>query len=139
MLAGRRVAPVWIAGGVAAAATLVAIWNLVVVLRGVDGPPDAGALAEPVGYANGVAILCVVGLALLPRLPRPALVAALPLAADLAKQASTGALAALAAALLAYLFLTRPRLRPLVAVAVVAGLALSPFAFRGHVRASTGV
>ena len=30
VLAGRRVAPVWIAGGVAAAATLVAIWNLVV-------------------------------------------------------------------------------------------------------------
>ena len=96
VLAGRRVALVWIAGGVAAAATLVAIWNLVVVLRGVDGPADSGALAEPVGYANGVAILCVVGLVLLPRLPRPALLAALPLAADLAKQASTGALAALA-------------------------------------------
>ena len=29
---------------------------------------------------------------------------------------------------------TRPRLRPLVVVAVVVGLALSPFAFRGHVR-----
>ena len=90
-------------------------WNLVVVLRGVDGPADSGALAEPVGYANGVAILCVVGLVLLPRLPRPALVAALPLAADLVKQASTGALAALAAALLGVrCSSTRPRLRPLV-------------------------
>jgi hypothetical protein len=132
VLAGRRVAPVWIAGGVAAAATLVAIWNLVVIASGASS--DTGAASEPVGYANSVAILCVVGLVLLPRLPRPALVAALPLAADLAKQASTGALAALTAALLAYLALTRPRLRPIVAVVVVVGLALSPFAFRGHVR-----
>jgi len=132
VLAGRRVAPVWIAGGVVAAVTLVAIWNLVVIASGASS--DTGAASEPVGYANGVAILCVVGLVLLPRLPRPALVAALPLAADLAKQASTGALAALSAALLAYLALTHPRLRPFVAVAVVVGLALSPFAFRGHVR-----
>ena len=134
VLAGRRVEPVWIVGGVAAAATLVAIWNLVVVLRGVDRPGDAGALAAPVGYANGVALLCVIGLVLLPRLPRPALVAALPLAADLAEQASTGALAALGAAALAYAFMTRPRLRPLVAVIAVVALALSPFAFRGHIR-----
>jgi hypothetical protein len=134
VLGGRRVAPVWIAGGVAAAATFIAIWNLIVVIRGADRPGDAGALTEPVGYANGVALLCVIGLVLLPRLPRPALLAALPLAADLAEQASTGALAALAAAVLAYAFMTRPRLRPFVAVAVVSGLALSPFAFRGHVR-----
>jgi hypothetical protein len=132
VLAGRRVGPVWIAGGVAAAATLVALWNLVVMVRGASG--DTGAVAEPVGYANGVAILCVVGLALLPMLPRPALLAALPLAVDLVEQASTGALAALGAAVLAYLFLTRPRLRPLVAVAVVVALALAPFALRGHVR-----
>jgi O-antigen ligase len=102
------------------------------MVRGASG--DTGAVAEPVGYANGVAILCVVGLALLPMLPRPALLAALPLAVDLVEQASTGALAALGAAVLAYLFLTRPRLRPLVAVAVVVALALAPFALRGHVR-----
>jgi hypothetical protein len=132
VLVGRRVALVWIAGGVAAAATLVAIWNLVVIVRGASG--DTGALSEPVGYANGVAILCVVGLVLLPMLPRPALLASLPLGADLVEQASTGALAALAAALLAYLCMTRPRFRPVVAVAVVVALALSPFAFRGHVR-----
>jgi hypothetical protein len=134
VLAGRRVAPVWIAAGVAAAATLVAIWNLFVVLRGVGRPGDSGALAGPVGYANGLALLCVLGLVLLPMLPRPALLAAIPLAADLATQSSTGAYAALAAAVLAYAFMARPRLRPLVAVAVVAGLALSPFALRGHVR-----
>jgi O-Antigen ligase len=134
VLAGRRIAPVWIAGGVAAAATLLAVWNLVLVIRGVDHPGNSGALAEPVGYANGVALLCVVGLVLLPMLPRLALLAALPLAADLVEQASTGAFAALAAALLTYAFMTRPRLRPIVAVAAVVALALSPFAFRGHLR-----
>ena len=108
VLAGRRVPPVWIAGGVAAAATLVAIWNLVVIAH--RHSADTGAVAEPIGYANGVALLCVLGLALLPMLPRAALLAALPLVVDLVKQASTGALAALGAAVLAYAFVTRPRL-----------------------------
>ena len=138
VLAGRRVAVMWIAGGVAAAATLVAIWNLVVV-RGVDGPGRrrrarrAGRLRErrrdPVrGRARAPAEAAAA------RAPR-----GVPLAADLAKQASTGALAALGAALLAYLFMIRPRLRPLVAVAVVVGLALARSHSAATFAASTGV
>ena len=134
VLAGRRVPLVWVAAGVSGAATLVAIWNLVVVVRGDGRAGDTGALAGPVGYANSLALLCVVGLALLPMLPPLALLAAIPLATDLAQQSSTGALAALGAAALAYLCVTLPRARPFVAIVVVAGLVVSPFAFRGHIR-----
>jgi len=92
VLAGRRVAPVWIAAGVAAAATFVACWNLVVRARGVPHSAEFGALADPVGYANGLALLCAVGLLLLLALPRLALLAGLPLAVDVGERAGAALL-----------------------------------------------
>jgi hypothetical protein len=134
VVAGRRVAPVWIAGGVAGGATAIACWNLVLRARGVHGT-DLGAGADPVGYANGLALLCVVGLLLLPLLPRLAWLAAAPLAADLAVQHSTGALAALAAGALVHVAIARPRLRLAACALALAGVAASPFALGGHYRA----
>jgi O-Antigen ligase len=134
VVAGRRVAPVWIAGGVAAGATAIACWNLALRARGVHGA-ELGAGADPVGYANGLALLCVVGLLLLPLLPRLALLAAAPLAVDLAVQHSTGALAALAAGALVHAAIVRPRLRVAACVLALAGVASAPFALGGHYRA----
>jgi hypothetical protein len=134
VLAGRRVSPAWIAGGVVGGATLVAAWNLVVLVQHHGRAQASGVLADPFGYANGLALLCALGIVLLLRLPRPALVAAPVLAADLALQESTGALAALAAAFLAYGLLTRPRLRRVLAAVALAGVVAAPFAFAGHLR-----
>jgi O-antigen ligase/polysaccharide polymerase Wzy-like membrane protein len=134
VLAGRRVPPAFVAGGVAAGATLVAGWNLVVVLHHHDRAQDSGVLAHPVGYANSLGLLCALGIVLLLRLPRAAFAAAPILAADLAVQKSTGALVALAAGLLVYGLLTRPRLRPLLALLALACAVAAPFAFAGHTR-----
>jgi hypothetical protein len=134
VVAGRRVSPVWIAGGVAGGATAVACWNLVLRARGVHGA-ELGAGADPVGYANALALLCVLGLLLLPALPRVALFAAPPLVVDLVVQHSTGALAALAAGGLVQLAIVRPRLRALVCVVALAGVVAAPFALGGHYRA----
>jgi O-antigen ligase len=123
----------WVAGGVAAAAAFVAGWNLVTRIRGVG--PETGADALPVGYANSLALLCVVGLLLLPLLPRlAALVLLPPLAVDLFLLKSTGALAALAAGALVYAAVRWPRVRVAAVVLAVIGVALSPVALRGHER-----
>lgn len=136
VLARRWVEPRWLAGGIAAAATLAAAWNLVVHVRGVANPGDTGALAAPVGYANSLALLCVIGSVLLLALPRPALLALPVLLADLALQESTGAWAALLLAVVAYAAARRPRARPALAVVVLALVVAGPFALRGHERSA---
>jgi hypothetical protein len=124
-----------VAAGVAAAATFVAVWNLVVRIRGVADPQVPGALAAPVGYANSLALLCVLGLVLLLALPRGVLLAAPVLLADLVLQHSTGSEVALALALASYLALTRPRLRPVLAVLAIACVAAAAVSLRGNERA----
>ena len=123
-----------VALGVAGAAAFVAIWNLVTRIHGVANPHDTGAGSAPVGYANSLGLLCVVGLLLLPALPRIALMLAPPLAADLVLQSSSGALAALAAGGLTWAFVALPRVRAGVVVLAVAALLAAPFAARGHAR-----
>ena len=134
VLVGRCLSWPAVAAGVVAASVLVAAWNLVARSEGVAHPRDSGALDAPVGYANGIALLCVLGLVLLPALPRLAWLAAPPLAVDLWLQGSGGAGVALAAAVLCYAALSRPRLRVAVVVVGLAGTAALPFALRGHDR-----
>src|SRR5581483_781042 len=137
VVVGRRFVDVrWTAGGVAAAATFVAAWNLVVRAKGVAHPKDSGALVAPVGYANSLALLCVLGLVLLLALPRRSLVLAPVLLVDLVLQSSTGSLVALAAAVGVYALLVYPRLRVPVAVAAVACAIAVPFAFRHNDRSA---
>ncbi|HZR94599.1 MAG TPA: O-antigen ligase family protein [Gaiellaceae bacterium] len=124
----------WVAAGVACACAFVAVWNLVTRVRGVDDPGTTGAQAAPVGYANSLGLVCVVGLVLLPMLPRIGLVLLVPLAVDLALQRSSGAIAALAAGLLAFAFVGYPRARRAVVVLALAGAVASPFALSGHER-----
>jgi tetratricopeptide (TPR) repeat protein len=115
--AGRRAPLPWVAGGVAAGIVPVACWNLVLRLAPdwsgrAPVRNDIGALADPVGYANGLALLDVLGVLLLlgaalavrPR-PLRALAAALlvPVAADLALQQSDGGVVALGAGLVVLL------------------------------------
>jgi hypothetical protein len=114
---GRRVALRWPALGVAAAVVPVALWNLAlrVAPDWTGRPPllaDIGSLADPVGYANALAMLDAGGILLLlgvaaaeRRAPVRLLAAALlvPLAADLGLLQSTGALAALFAGVAALL------------------------------------
>jgi len=121
VLAGRRVPLAWICGGVAGGATVAAIWNL-----GIRLAPDwlgrstlrtdIGQLADPVGYANSLALLAAVGLVLVLGIDGLAVVAMVPLAAVIALQQSTGTAAALALGLLAYLLTAE---RPLRAVALL--------------------
>jgi len=118
-LAGTRASPTWIAGGVVAGAVVVALWNLVTRIRGVANPDDLGALAQPVGYANALALLCVLALLLLPCLPRLALIAAVPLGVVLVLQESVGSYAALAAGVLA---LAPRRARAVATGVVLAGI-----------------
>jgi hypothetical protein len=134
VLARHRLEPRWIAGGIAAGATFVAIWNIVVHIRGVANPEDVGAIDAPFGYANGLALLCVLGIVLLGALPRPALVAVPVLGADLVLQKSTGAYEALIVAGLVYGFVRFRRARPLLVVALIACVVAVPFALRGHER-----
>jgi hypothetical protein len=134
VVAGRRVPLRAYAGGIVAACVFVAVWNLVVRVHGVARPDDTGALDRPVGYANGVAFLCVLGLLLLPALPRLAWIAVAPLAADLAIQGSTGSLAALAAGVVVYAAVARPSLRRAALVVAIAGVVVTPLLFRGHDR-----
>ncbi|HEY2373591.1 MAG TPA: O-antigen ligase family protein [Gaiellaceae bacterium] len=134
VLTRRWLEPPWLCAGVAGAATLVAAWNLVLHLRGVANAAETGAAAAPVGYANSLALLCVIGAVALLALPRAALVVLPVLAADLVVQSSTGAWAALAFALIAYVFATRPRTRWALAVVAVLCAAAAPLALRGHER-----
>jgi hypothetical protein len=113
--------PRGLAIGVVGATTAVSLWNL--VTRWGEG--DTGHEAQPVGYGNGIGILCAIGLLLAVGLAlerRPWLLAAPPLAAALWLSDSKGAW--LAAAVGAAALGVRTRRRLLVAV-VVAGLALS--------------
>lgn len=126
----------WVAAGVAAAATFVAAWNLVVRIRGDAHPGNSGALVGPVGYANSLALLCVLGIALLAALPRRALVALPVLAVDLVLQTSTGALVALGAAACAYVLLVQPWARLPVAAIVLACAVAAPFAFNRNDRSA---
>ena len=114
---------------IVAAIVVVACWNLVTQLRGVGSTTGAGA--EPVGYANALALLCVLGLVLLPPLPRWAWVAAAPLAVDLVVQDSLGAYAALAVAIVVF---AAPRFRLVAAAAGIAALLASPYVVGGHER-----
>jgi hypothetical protein len=126
--------PHWVAGGIAAAVTLVAIWNLVVHIRGVPGVNNFGALAAPVGYANSVALLCVLGMLSLVALPRWGLVAVPILVADLLFQHSTGAIGALVLGLAVYAFVAHVRVRKLAVLVIAVCLVGAPFALRGHER-----
>jgi len=114
---------------IVAATVVVACWNLVTQLRGVGS--TTGASAEPVGYANGLALLCVLGLVLLPALSRRTWVAAVPLAIDLVVQHSLGAYAALAVAAVVFAV---PRFRLAAAAIGVALLLASPYVVGGHER-----
>jgi O-antigen ligase/polysaccharide polymerase Wzy-like membrane protein len=134
VLAAKHVEPRAVAAGVAAAATFVAVWNLVVRSRGVAAPQVSGALAAPVGYANSLALLCVLGLVLLLALPRVALLASPVLVADLVLQHSTGSYVALALSVAAYAALTRPRLRAALAVLALACVVLAGISLRGSER-----
>jgi O-antigen ligase/polysaccharide polymerase Wzy-like membrane protein len=134
VLARHRLEPRWVAGGIAAGATFVAIWNIVVHIRGVANPQDVGAVDVPVGYANSLALLCVLGMVLLGALPRPVLVALPVLVADLVLQKSTGAYEALIVAGLVYGFVRFRRARPFLVVAMLACVVAVPFVLRGHER-----
>jgi hypothetical protein len=119
VLAGRRVALPWICGGVAAGATVVALWNLSVRLApdwlGRSAlRTDIGQLADPVGYANSLALLAALGLVLTLGIDGAAAIAMVPLAAVIALQQSTGTEVALAAGLVAYVLVAARPLRALV-------------------------
>jgi hypothetical protein len=106
VLAGRRVPIAHVSAGILAAVSAAALWNLALRLapdwtgRGALRT-DIGQLADPIGYANGIALLAAMGvlLALGLRYAAPLLV---PLAATIALQESSGALLALGAGVLAY-------------------------------------
>jgi len=121
VVAGRRVAPVWLVTGVAAGVVPVAGWNLAVrlapdwtgraPLRG-----DIGSLAAPVGYANGLALLVGLGLLLAVGLAAASPVAPVrvsaavllvPFAADVGLQQSSGAVVALVAGSVVLLLVAR--------------------------------
>ena len=115
--AGRRVRLADVCAGVAVAATAASVWNLAIRLApdwtGRSAVrTDIGQLADPVGYGNGLALLAVLGvlLALGLRYAAPALV---PLAAVIGLQQSSGALGALAAGLLVYVWVSERPLRVL--------------------------
>jgi hypothetical protein len=89
---------------------------------------DIGQLADPVGYANSLALLAALGLVLALGLGGVAAVVLVPLAADIALQQSTGTVAAMALGLTAYLLTTARPLRavcllvlPLAGALVVSG------------------
>jgi hypothetical protein len=118
VLAGRRVPLAWICGAVAGGATVAALWNLGIRLAPdwLDRSAlrtDIGQLADPVGYANSLALLAAVGLVLALGIDGLAAVATVPLAAAIALQQSSGTEAALAIALVAYVLVTLRPLRPL--------------------------
>ena len=104
---------------VAGAAAVVACWNL-----------GAGGDA-PVGYANALALLCALGLVLLPSLPRRTWIAAVPLAVVLVQQHSMGADVALVVGAVVYVL---PRLRLVVVPLAIAALLAAPFVVGGHER-----
>jgi hypothetical protein len=124
LLCWRRV-PSWV---VPVSVCVVAVWNLVA-----SGGTGTGAGSQPIGYANGLAVLCVVGIVSALALPVPALVIAVPPAIVLGEQHSDGAWVALAAGVVVFL-LRSARLRLAVVALASAGLLAAPFVVTGHER-----
>jgi hypothetical protein len=123
VLAGRRVPAAWLAGGVVAGAAVPVGWNLVLRLApdwaGRSAlRTDIGQLADPVGYANSLALLAALALVLALGLDGIAAVLLVPFAAEIALQQSTGTVAAVALGLAAYLLTAAQPLRALVLVAL---------------------
>ena len=119
VFAGRRVPAEWLAGGIAAGATVAVGWNLFLRLAPdwAGREPlrsDIGQLADPVGYANSIALLAALALVLALGLGGFAVVVAVPLAAEIALEQSTGTDAALALGLVAYVLITARPLRTVV-------------------------
>jgi hypothetical protein len=114
VLAGRRVPTAWLAGGVVAGASVAVGWNLFLRLAPdwAGRSPvrtDIGELADPVGYANSLALLAALAFVLALGFDGLAAVVLVPLAADVALQQSTGTVAALALGLVVYvLTVARP-------------------------------
>jgi hypothetical protein len=127
LLCARRLPTAAIVGAI----VVVACWNLATRLRGVGTATGAGA--EPLGYANALALLCVLGLVLLPPLPRRIWLAAVPLAAVLLLQDSVGAYAALGVAAAVYA-VRSPTLRLGIVAVGIAVLLGSPYVAGGHER-----
>ncbi len=133
VLAGRRVPPAWFAGGIVAGATAAVGWNLFLRLAPdwAGRAPlrtDIGQLADPVGYANSLALLAALALVLALGLGGLAVILVVPFAAEIALQQSTGTVAALALGLVAYLLTAARPVRtlallvlPLVGALAVAG------------------
>ena len=129
VLAGRRVPPARLGAGIFAGATTAAVWNLAVRLAPdwsgrAPVRVDIGQLADPVGYANGLALLAALGVVLALGLDGVAAVALVPLAATIALQQSAGTDAALAAALVVYVLTAARPLRVLALVVLPAAAAI---------------
>jgi hypothetical protein len=120
-----RRTPSWV---VPAAVCVVAAWNLAAA-----GGTGTGAGSQPVGYANGLALLCVLGIVAVPALPLPAWLLAVPPGVVLVGQHSSGAYAALIVGALMYA-VRDGRARVALAAVAVAGLLASPFLITGHER-----
>ena len=111
------------AGGIAAGATVAVAWNLWLRLApdwAGRGPlrTDIGQLADPVGYANSLALLAALAVVLVLGLGDLAAVLLVPLLADIALQQSTGTVAALALGLTAYLLTVSRPIRDVVLLAL---------------------
>jgi tetratricopeptide (TPR) repeat protein len=123
VLAGRRVPVAWLVGGVTAGATVAVGWNLWLRLAPdwAGRAPlrsDIGQLADPIGYANSLALLAALALILALGLGGIAAVLLVPFAADVALQQSAGTVAALALGLTAYLLTAARPVRALVLLAL---------------------
>jgi len=132
VLAGRRVPTAWLVGGVVAGATVAVGWNLCLRLAPdwAGRAPlrtDIGQLADPVGYANSLALLAALALVLALGMDGLAAVVLVPLAAEIALQQSTGTVAALALGLVVYLLtVARPiRTIGLLVLPLVGALAVA--------------
>jgi hypothetical protein len=124
LLCWRRL-PAW---SIVLPVVVVAWWNLLT-----PAGEGTGAGAQPIGYSNALALLCVLGLLLLPAAPRLLWLPALAVPVVLVRQHSVGALAALAVGV-AVFALRSPRVRVLVTAAAVAVVLIAPFAGAGHER-----
>ena len=116
VLAGRRVPVAWLAGGVLAGASIAVGWNLWLRLAPdwAGRSPlrsDIGQLADPIGYANSLALLAAIALVLALGFDGWAAALLVPLAAGIALQQSTGTVAALALGVVAYLLTAQRPLR----------------------------
>jgi O-Antigen ligase/Tetratricopeptide repeat len=123
VLAGRRVPSAWLVGGIVAGASAAVGWNLFLRLAPdwAGRAPlrtDIGQLADPVGYANSLALLAALAFVLVLGLGGFAAVLLVPLAADIALQESSGVVAALVLGLVAYLLTAARPVRALVLLAL---------------------